>query len=98
MPVLRHRNGCPAPVTIREVTTQQPLGKKSLGILDRERKRMGRELQDGLCQELAAIAALSATLARKLAPVAGRESAAAREIGQLARQSIRHALALARGL
>ena len=46
---------------------------------------------------MAGIAALSATLARKLAPAAATESAAAREIGKLLSLSIQHARDLARG-
>ncbi len=83
---------------IREVSLEKRFGEEIVRILNLDRERMGRELQDGLCQELAAIAALSAALARRLAPVAARESAAAREIGRLVRQSIQRALALAREL
>ena len=36
-------------------------------IADRERRRLGRELHDGLCQSLAGIAALTAALSRDLA-------------------------------
>ena len=81
----------------RDVTEQKRLEAEILETLDRERERIGRELHDGLCQELAGISALSATLARKLAPAAAPESAAAREIGKLLVQSIRHARDLARG-
>ena len=56
------------------------------------------ELHDGLCQNLAGIAALSATLSRKLA--AGSESAAveAAEIARLLNETIGQARDLARGL
>jgi PAS domain S-box-containing protein len=81
----------------RDVTRLKRLEKEILETLDGERERVGWELHDGLCQEMAGIAALSATLARKLAPAAAPESAAAREIGKLLGQSIRHARDLARG-
>ncbi len=81
----------------REVTRQKQLEEEILQILDGERERVGSELHDGLCQEMAGIAALSDALARKLAPVAAAESAAAREIGKLLSRSIEHARDLARG-
>lgn len=65
--------------------------------LDRERERMGRELHDGICQNLAGIAALSASLARRIAPRSASESAAASEIAKLLSQTIRHLRDLARG-
>ena len=55
------------------------------------------ELHDGLCQDLATIAALSAALVRKLPPAAASESATARDIAKLLRQSIQHAHNVARG-
>jgi signal transduction histidine kinase len=59
---------------------------------------MGRELHDGLCQDLAGIAALCGSLARRLTPAAESESesAAVREIGKLIGESIQHARELAR--
>ena len=67
---------------------------------DREKARLGRELHDGLCQNLAGIAALTSTLSRKLAaggdPAAGSVSAA--EIARLLNESIGYARDLARGL
>ncbi len=51
----------------RDVTRRKRLERELIEAGDREKERMGRELHDGLCQNLAGIAALSATLARKLA-------------------------------
>lgn len=65
--------------------------------LDRERERMGRELHDGICQNLAGIAALSASLARRIAPLSASESAAASDITKLLGKTIRHLRDLARG-
>jgi signal transduction histidine kinase len=65
---------------------------------DRERERLGRELHDGLCQNLAGIAALSATLARKLAARNDPAQAAAAEITVLLQQAIGDARDLARSL
>ena len=81
----------------RDITDQKRLEAEIIQTLDRERERIGRELHDGLCQEMAGIGALSAALARKLSPASAPESAAAREIGKLLALSIRHARDLARG-
>lgn len=81
----------------RDVTRQKRMEQEIIGSIDRERERLGRELHDGLCQDLAGIAALGSTLARKLAATAGVESVAAREIAELLCQSIRSARDLARG-
>lgn len=81
----------------RDVTRQKYLEQEILDTMDRERERMARELHDGLCQNLAGIAALSASLARRLDPVATAEAASAREIAKLLGQTMRHARDLARG-
>lgn len=80
----------------RDVTRRKHLEREVLETLDLERERIGRELHDGLCQDLAGTAALCGSLARRLAPAAEPESAAAREIGELIGESIRHARDLAR--
>ena len=84
--------------TARDVTDRKRLEREILDIGDREKERLGRELHDGLCQNLAGIAALSAALARKLA--AGSEPAAveAAEIAGLLNETIGQARDLARGL
>ena len=66
---------------------------------EQEQQRIGRELHDGLCQTLAGIAALSATLSSRL--VAGSRSeasVAAAEITQLLNDAIGEARDLAHGL
>ena len=82
----------------RDITRRKRLEEEILKTLDCERERMGRELHDGLCQDLAGIAALSTTLALRLAATAAVESAAAREIAALLRQSFHHTRDLARGV
>jgi len=68
-------------------------------IEEREQQRIGRELHDGLCQNLAGIAALSTTLSRRLkATVSVPEAASAEEIAGLLHEAIAEARDLARGL
>ena len=83
----------------RDVTGQRRLEREVLEILDREKKRLGRELHDGLCQTLAGIAALSSTLSKRLAASSeSAGSAAAAEITKLLGGCIGDARDLARGL
>ncbi len=83
----------------RDVTADRKLERELIiEASDREKERMGRELHDGLCQNLAGIAALSATLARKLAARDDPAAAAAVEITALLQQTIGEARDLARGL
>lgn len=85
--------------TARDVTRQKRLEKEILEILDRERERLGRELHDGLCQNLAGIAALTASLSKRLlASSEPATAAAAAEIGELLKGTIEEARNLARGL
>jgi signal transduction histidine kinase len=65
---------------------------------DREKERLGRELHDGLCQNLVGIAALSSTLSKKLAAEGSPAAAEASEIAKLLNGAIGHARDLARGL
>jgi PAS domain S-box-containing protein len=82
----------------RAIASQERLERELIEAGDRERERLGRELHDGLCQNLAGIAALSATLARKLAARNDPAHAAAAEITVLLQQTIGDARDLARGL
>lgn len=85
--------------TARDVTRQKWLEREILEIADREKERLGRDLHDGLCQSLAGIAALSATLSRNLA--ANGEfaaSGAAAEIAKLLNEAIGQTRDMARGL
>ncbi len=82
----------------RDVTEQRRLEKEIVEISDQEKDRLGRDLHDGLCQNLACIAALSTTLSRQLATLNPAHSAASAEITRLLNQTIIQARDLARGL
>jgi signal transduction histidine kinase len=82
-----------------EISRHELLEREILEIADHEKQRLGRELHDGLCQSLAGIAALAATLSRSL--TANSEpgpAAAAEEIVQLLNEMIGQARDLAHGL
>ena len=84
--------------TARDVPDEKRLQRELIEARDQEKERLGRELHDGLCQNLAGIAALSATLARKLAARNDPVEIAAVEITTLLQQTIGDARDLAHGL
>jgi two-component system, LuxR family, sensor kinase FixL len=83
---------------IRDITERKRLEKENLEISEREQRRIGRDLHDGLCQHLAGIEMLSQVLARKLAPRAKEAAARATDIARAVRDAISQTRLLARGL
>jgi signal transduction histidine kinase len=78
---------------------QKLLERQILEIADHEKRRLGRELHDGLCQSIAGIAALTSALSRSLAASAQPgPAAAADEIVRLLNETIGEARDVARGL
>jgi PAS domain S-box-containing protein len=82
----------------RDVTRSRELQKESLEASDREKERLGRELHDGLCQNLAGIAALSTTLSRSLEADSEPAALKTREITKLLNETIGQVREMARGL
>ncbi|MGD1277250.1 MAG: PAS domain S-box protein [Tepidisphaeraceae bacterium] len=83
---------------IRDLSDQKRLERQLLEISDRERRRIGQDLHDGLGQQLAGIGFLSKSLENRLAAKALEESVDARKIADLVAQAIGQARGLARGL
>ncbi|HEX4262953.1 MAG TPA: PAS domain S-box protein [Verrucomicrobiae bacterium] len=83
---------------IRDITERKQLEKEILEISDREQRRIGQDLHDGLCQHLTGIELMSQVLAQKLAP---KSKAYAKQVSKIAnhvRDAISHTSSLARGL
>ncbi len=83
---------------IRDITERKRLEKEILEISEREQRRIGHDLHDGLCQHLAGIELMSQVLEQKLA---ARSQDAARRAGEIARnvrEAIGQTRSLARGL
>jgi signal transduction histidine kinase len=74
------------------------LEKEILEISDRERQRIGQDLHDGLCQQLAGIELMSQVLEQKLAARSKADAARARDIARFVREAISQTRLLARGL
>lgn len=81
-----------------DLTELRDLEREILGISERERLRIGQDLHDGICQQLAGIEYMSQLLEQRLAGLGRGESAMAGEIARLIRRSISQTKDLARGL
>lgn len=83
---------------IRDITERKRMEKEILEISEREQRRIGQDLHDGLCQHLAGIEMLSQVLAQKVAAVSADASARAEDIAGAVREAISQTRLLARGL
>src|SRR5439155_3723319 len=83
---------------VRDITERKQLEQEIIEISNREQQRIGQDLHDGLCQELAGIQLMCEVLEQKLA---AKSKAEAKQVGEIAghiRESISHTRKLARGL
>src|SRR5262249_43537403 len=83
---------------VRDITHRIELEREILTISEREQRRLGHDLHDDLCQQLAGIEFLSQTLASDLAAHAAVEAGQAREIAQSVQNAMTQTRELARGL
>ena len=82
----------------RDITERRRLERELLEISNREQRRIGHDLHDGVCQQLAGIAYLVDILGDKLQEKGAAESVEAEKIGALINEATVHARAVARGL
>ncbi len=83
---------------IRDISERKRLEKTVLEISEREQRRIGQALHDGLGQHLTGIAFLTKVQERRLAESHSPEAADAAKIVQLVNDAIRKTRELARGL
>ena len=83
---------------IRDITERKQLEKEILEISDREQRRIGQDLHDGLCQHLAGIELMSQVLAQKLEAKSKIHAQQVSEIASHVRDAISHTRSLSRGL
>jgi len=81
-----------------DITDRKLVECEILEFSHRERRKMGQEIHDGICQRLTGIAYMLKTLEQDLANQASHESEKAAYMGRLLRESIEQARRLARGL
>lgn len=82
----------------RDITERRRLERELLEISNREQRRIGHDLHDGVCQQLAAIAYLLDILGDQLREKQQPEFAEAERIGQLINEVNAQARNVARGL
>jgi len=83
---------------VRDITERKQLEQEILEISNREQQRIGQDLHDGLCQQLAGIELMCQVLEQKLAAKSRPEAERAGEIARHVRDAITHTRSLARGL
>jgi len=83
---------------IRDISERKRLEKTVLDISEREQRRIGQDLHDGLGQHLTGIAFLTKVQERRLAESQSPEAADAAKIVQLVNDAIQKTRELARGL
>ncbi|MGN6369208.1 MAG: PAS domain-containing sensor histidine kinase [Phycisphaerae bacterium] len=83
---------------IRDVTERKRLEKEILEISEREQRRIGQDLHDGLCQQLTGIAFLMQALQQKLAATDTAEAQQASQISSLLKEAVTQARNLSHGL
>ncbi len=82
----------------RDVTARKRMEREVLEISNREQQRLGHDLHDGVCQQLAAIAYRTHILARHLKDKNAVESFEADDISSLINESLVQTRTVARGL
>jgi two-component system CheB/CheR fusion protein len=83
---------------IRDISERKRLEKTILKISEREQRRIGQDLHDGLGQHLTGIAFMSKVLEQKLSEESIAESSDAEKIVRLVNDAIRRTKELSRGL
>jgi two-component system CheB/CheR fusion protein len=82
----------------RDITRRVELEREILAISEREQRRLGHDLHDDLCQQLAGIEFLSQRLASDLAARSAASAPRAKEIAQMVQRAMTQTRELARGL
>src|SRR5436305_8499097 len=82
----------------RDITERKRLEREILETSNREQRRIGHDLHDGVCQQLAGIAFMSSTLADELEEKGAAESSQAEQISMLINDAINQTRGVARGL
>jgi PAS domain S-box-containing protein len=82
----------------RDVTERKRLERELLDISNREQRRIGHDLHDGICQQLVGISYLTETLADRLQEKGIGEASEAERIGGLLNNALTQTRGVARGL
>jgi signal transduction histidine kinase len=82
----------------RDITEHKRLEQALLDVSEREQRRIGQDLHDGLCQHLAGVSFMTKVLAQKLAAERQADADEAKKIAELVRQAAGAARTIAAGL
>ncbi len=82
----------------RDITERKRLEREILEISNREQRRIGHDLHDGVCQQLAGLAFMTSTLAEELEEKGIPDSAQANRISAMINEVIDQTRGVARGL
>ena len=83
---------------VRDITDRKRLEKEILQISELEQHRIGQDLHDGICQQMAAVELMAEVLEQKLKKEAKALAPHAEKIGTAVREVISQTRALSRGL
>jgi PAS domain S-box-containing protein len=83
---------------VRDITERRRLQREVLRISELEQQRIGQDLHDDLCQQLAGIEFMSQVLAQRLSAAGWNEAKEAAEITRLVRAATRRTRDLSHGL
>jgi signal transduction histidine kinase len=81
-----------------EIAERTRLEREIIRISEREKRRIGQDLHDGLCQELAAIAFITGALATRMGRTDAPEAQRVKDVSVLLNESISRCRDIARGL
>ena len=81
-----------------EIVERTRLEREIIRISEREQRRIGQDLHDGLCQELAAVAFMTGALATRMGRQDAPETDRVRAVSHLLNESISRCRDIARGL
>jgi signal transduction histidine kinase len=85
-------------IVFSDVSARKTLERQIAEVSDREQRRIGEDLHDGLCQHLVSVAFAARRLTAKLTEQSLLEAEEAAQIAELLGESIAQARAVARGL
>ena len=85
-------------IVLGDISSRKMFERQIAETSDREQRRLGEDLHDGLCQHLVSVAFAARRLAARLAEASPREAGEAVQIAELLGESISQARAVARGL
>ncbi len=83
---------------VRDISERKQLEREILEASEREQRKIGHDLHDGLCQELAGIAFLVQSMQQKLQAGGPCEAAHAARVTELLQDAVRHTRDLSHGL